>query len=170
MNVRRIVPYVGSCALSVLVASSALSHDDKNHDDRNRAGELVRQVRDATARFRDSAAAEAEGYQLMFGCVTGPDSGAMGLHYVNMSLVGDGVLDACATRNRDLRAAAERAAAPRRRRLPGARRGLAREARGTAGARRTAHAPVRESRIVSVCRRSIRCTSGRGRTTRPACS
>ncbi len=30
----------------------------------------------------------------MFGCVTGPDWGAMGLHYVNLSLVGDGELDA----------------------------------------------------------------------------
>jgi hypothetical protein len=38
--------------------------------------------------------AEAEGYHLAFGCVSGPDSGAMGLHYVNMALVGDGELDA----------------------------------------------------------------------------
>ena len=51
------------------------------------------QVRESTARFRDPAAAEAEGYQLMFGCVSGPDSGAMGLHYVNMTFVLDGVLD-----------------------------------------------------------------------------
>ena len=29
----------------------------------------------------------------MFGCVTGPDSGAMGLHYVNLAKVGDGELD-----------------------------------------------------------------------------
>jgi hypothetical protein len=39
------------------------------------------------------AVAEAEGYHLLFGCVSGPDSGAMGLHYVNLSLVGDGELD-----------------------------------------------------------------------------
>jgi hypothetical protein len=92
MNVKRIAPYVGSCVLSVLVASSALSHDDRN--DRNQAGELIKLVREATVRFRDAAAAEAEGYHLLFGCVTGPDSGAMGLHYVNMGLVGDGALDA----------------------------------------------------------------------------
>ncbi len=30
----------------------------------------------------------------MFGCVSGPDSGAMGLHYVNLPLVLDGVIDA----------------------------------------------------------------------------
>ena len=55
--------------------------------------DLVKVVREATERFRDVAAAEAEGYQLLFGCVSGPDSGAMGLHYVNLALVGDGELD-----------------------------------------------------------------------------
>ena len=57
------------------------------------ANDLVRIVRDATERFKDVAVAEREGYQLMFGCVSGPDWGAMGLHYVNPSLVGDDVLD-----------------------------------------------------------------------------
>jgi hypothetical protein len=54
---------------------------------------LVRIVREATQRFRDVAVAEAEGYHLMFGCVSGPDTGAMGLHYVNLPLGGDGELD-----------------------------------------------------------------------------
>jgi hypothetical protein len=54
---------------------------------------LVKVVRESTARFQNVAAAEAEGYHLMFGCVSGPDSGAMGLHYVNLDLVGDGELD-----------------------------------------------------------------------------
>jgi hypothetical protein len=57
------------------------------------ASALVALVRDASARFRDVTVAEAEGYQLMFGCVSGSEYGAMGLHYVNLSLVGDGVLD-----------------------------------------------------------------------------
>lgn len=61
--------------------------------DRETAGALVAAVRDATERFKDVSAAEAEGYHLLFGCVTGPDSGAMGLHFVNMELVGDGELD-----------------------------------------------------------------------------
>jgi hypothetical protein len=56
-------------------------------------GALVNVVRESTARFHDVVVAEAEGYTLMFGCVTGPDSGAMGLHYVNLPLVGDDVLD-----------------------------------------------------------------------------
>jgi len=57
-------------------------------------GALLRAVRESTARFKDASVAEAEGYSLLFGCVTGPDSGAMGLHYVNMDLVGSGVVDA----------------------------------------------------------------------------
>ena len=57
-------------------------------------GELLQAVRESTARFKDVSVAEAEGYSLLFGCVTGPDSGAMGLHYVNMALVGSGVVDA----------------------------------------------------------------------------
>jgi hypothetical protein len=51
-------------------------------------------VRDATTRFHDVAVAEKEGYFLQFGCVSGPDFGAMGMHFVNMPLVMDGELDA----------------------------------------------------------------------------
>jgi hypothetical protein len=54
---------------------------------------LVKVVRESTERFHDVSVAEAEGYALMFGCVSGPDSGAMGLHFVKGSLVGDDVLD-----------------------------------------------------------------------------
>jgi hypothetical protein len=50
-------------------------------------------VRDATERFKDVSVAEAEGYALQFGCVSGDDFGAMGLHYVNGALVSGGVLD-----------------------------------------------------------------------------
>jgi len=56
-------------------------------------GELVRIVRESTKRFQDVNQAMAEGYQLLFGCVSGPDDGAMGLHYVNLQLVADGILD-----------------------------------------------------------------------------
>src|SRR5215471_9104230 len=56
-------------------------------------GALIKIVRDATERFKDVAVAKAEGYALQFGCVTGSDAGAMGLHYVNGALVSSGVLD-----------------------------------------------------------------------------
>src|SRR5215831_16616969 len=55
---------------------------------------LVQHVRDATKKFADVNAATAVGYQPFLGCVSGPDHGAMGYHYVNGALVGDGVLDA----------------------------------------------------------------------------
>jgi hypothetical protein len=45
-------------------------------------GELLRIVREATERFKNVSVAESEGYKLVFGCVTGPDSGAMGLHFL----------------------------------------------------------------------------------------
>jgi hypothetical protein len=63
-------------------------------DQKTKAGALIRVVREATERFQDSAAAEAEGYALQFGCVSGSDAGAMGLHFVNFPLVLDGELDA----------------------------------------------------------------------------
>ena len=52
-------------------------------------GALLQIVRSSTVRFKGVSTAEAEGYHLAFGCVTGPDAGAMGLHYVKMPLVVD---------------------------------------------------------------------------------
>jgi hypothetical protein len=68
-------------------------HRDQASKQQQHSGELVRAVRDSTRRFHDVNQAKAEGYQLLFGCVSGPDDGAMGLHYVNLELVADGVLD-----------------------------------------------------------------------------
>ena len=55
---------------------------------------LLKIVRDNTERFKDVSVAEREGYSLLFGCVSGPDAGAMGMHYVNLPLVAAGVVDA----------------------------------------------------------------------------
>jgi len=62
-------------------------------EQKNKAGALLKTVRQATERFKDVSVAMAEGYALQFGCVSGGDSGAMGLHYVNGDLVNSGVLD-----------------------------------------------------------------------------
>ena len=56
-------------------------------------GALIKAVRDATARYQNVRSAENDGYHLEFGCVSGSDSGAMGLHYVNDALVGNGIVD-----------------------------------------------------------------------------
>ena len=63
-------------------------------DRQSSAATLVKIVQDSTERFKNVSVAEAEGYALQFGCVSGSDSGAMGLHYVNGNLVNSGVLDA----------------------------------------------------------------------------
>jgi hypothetical protein len=55
---------------------------------------LLQAVRQATARYKDVSVAEADGYALQFGCVTGDTEGAMGLHYINGDLVNAGMLDA----------------------------------------------------------------------------
>lgn len=94
---------VATFAAMTLSSLSASAHDDHAHaspprsmsvKESKRAGEFVKLVRETTARYRDVAAAEADGYQLHFGCVSGGEWGAMGLHYVNMAIVGDGKLDA----------------------------------------------------------------------------
>ena len=55
---------------------------------------LAQEVRRATQRYQDVAAATAAGYAPFLGCVSSPQGGAMGIHYVNSALVGDGKLDA----------------------------------------------------------------------------
>lgn len=61
---------------------------------RRPASALPAAVRAATERFQDVEAAKAAGYGLFHGCVSGPQAGAMGVHFVNGDLVGDGALDA----------------------------------------------------------------------------
>jgi hypothetical protein len=58
------------------------------------AATLVETVRQATTRFKNVKEAEAAGYGLFHGCVSGPQEGAMGIHYVKGDLVGDGLIDA----------------------------------------------------------------------------
>ena len=75
------------------LAQDGHSHGTTSSDQKNDAATLLKIVRESTERFQDVSAAEAEGYVLTFGCVSGSDYGAMGLHYVNFALVSSGVLD-----------------------------------------------------------------------------
>ena len=74
-------------------AHTTPSPQEQTAQQRNNANALIKIVRDSTARFKDVSVAEAAGYALQFGCVSGPDYGAMGLHYVNGDLVNAGELD-----------------------------------------------------------------------------
>jgi hypothetical protein len=82
-----------SRALAQALHSHAEPIQELLQDQKSRGGALVRSVRDATERFKDVNVAEAEDYHLQFGCVSGPDAGAMGMHFVNGPLVGDGLID-----------------------------------------------------------------------------
>jgi len=62
-------------------------------DQKSKQSALIQIVRESTARFKDVKVAESEGYALTFGCVSGPDQGAMGLHYINFDLVKGDVID-----------------------------------------------------------------------------
>jgi protein-S-isoprenylcysteine O-methyltransferase Ste14 len=84
----------GALALICILPGRAVaqdhSHGPSSSNRRNNVNALVEVIRESTERFKDVAVAENEEYQLLFGCVSGPDSGAMGLHYVNLALVFDG--------------------------------------------------------------------------------
>jgi len=86
----------GAIAGATLLAGEGPAAQEADHSAHGQAApaKLVQLVRDATKRFADVNAATAAGYQPFLGCVSGPDHGAMGIHYVNGTLVGDGILDA----------------------------------------------------------------------------
>ena len=74
--------------------SMALAHDEHQEDLNPEAfAGLVRDVHQAANRFQDVNTATAEGYVSTASCVSGPNQGAMGVHYVNDGLIKDGVLD-----------------------------------------------------------------------------
>ena len=109
MNGRSTV-YLACSALGVLALAAApapQAHDDgaraqtSSHQELNsqiRRNELVKIVRQATAKYyrQPVSLAENDGYQLLFGCVSDDDSGAMGLHYVKLDryMPSPGVFDA----------------------------------------------------------------------------
>jgi hypothetical protein len=97
-------PLIGLLAFVSGWPSHALAQNDRTHaltsqhhapssSQRHDPGAFVTLVRESTERFRDVSVAEAEDYELMFGCVSGSDYGAMGLHFANLSFVFDDVLD-----------------------------------------------------------------------------
>jgi hypothetical protein len=56
-------------------------------------GALVETVRAATERFQNTEEATKAGYADALVCVSGPEEGAMGVHFGNAELINDGALD-----------------------------------------------------------------------------
>src|SRR5262245_26893798 len=85
---------IATLALANLAPSPARAEEDHSHGTPAQHNPLAKMVRQSTETYKAVSAAEKAGYALAFGCVSGPASGAMGLHYVNMPLVMDGQIDA----------------------------------------------------------------------------
>ncbi len=76
-----------------IAATGGSAQSNSMQHNMNAAPGLVELVRQVTEPFRDVGQAKASGYTEFLGCVSGPQEGAMGVHYVNGRLVMDGELD-----------------------------------------------------------------------------
>jgi hypothetical protein len=86
---RRSVVIGSALALTLTAGQNQQDHIHENVS----PAKLVEVVRNATRQFVDVNTAVRAGYTPLFGCVSGPDHGAMGVHYINTTLVGDGEID-----------------------------------------------------------------------------
>ncbi len=90
----------GSVAAAAFVAFGAAALADGEHSHSNayasgdrRAVGLEKEVIIGTRQYRDAAVAEAAGWVNTQNCVSGPDEGAMGVHFANFPLVLDDQFD-----------------------------------------------------------------------------
>jgi len=72
---------------ALVMITPILARADEPGHNHHSSSKLVQVVRQNTAQFIDVNNTKAAGYQPLFGCVTGPDHGAMGIHYLNLGLV-----------------------------------------------------------------------------------
>ena len=84
--------WIVAAAMSLIAIAPVLAKPSAQYDT-PKTNTLVAAVRQATSPYQDVAAAQAAGYAPMLGCVSGPQAGAMGEHYMNPALIGDGKLD-----------------------------------------------------------------------------
>lgn len=82
-------------AAPLFAANFAANSAATNHPAHEQAApaSLVKLVRAGTKQYIDVNAATAAGYGPFLGCVAGTDHGAMGVHYVNGTLLGNLTLD-----------------------------------------------------------------------------
>jgi len=74
------------------LSSFALGEQKMQPTGQGDQSKLVQLVRDATRQYLDVNNAIADDYSPLFGCVSGSDHGAMGIHYVKKSLL-NGTID-----------------------------------------------------------------------------
>lgn len=85
-----------ACAVLILACTPLFAHGDSHElrgkQEKAKPAPLVEKVRNATKRYRDINVAIADGWVQATPCVSGPNAGAMGVHFVLPERVGDGVL------------------------------------------------------------------------------
>lgn len=86
--------YLMLIALAAVILSVSTTIAVANAGGQKPEGTVAEAVRTATAQFRDVETAKAAGYGLFHGCTSGPQEGAMGIHFANGQLAGDGEIDA----------------------------------------------------------------------------
>jgi hypothetical protein len=82
---------IGGMLAAALVFTSAA--EAQHHHENASPAKLVELVRGFTSLFVNVNAATGAGYAPLFGCVSGPDHGAMGVHFINTALVEDGEIN-----------------------------------------------------------------------------
>jgi hypothetical protein len=95
MNILRAVTlFLASLLITVGQASYANPSSQSAEQSGTEFSPLVKKVRAATAQFRDINIALSHGFVQGTPCVSGPDTGAMGVHFVLPSRIAAGVLQA----------------------------------------------------------------------------
>jgi hypothetical protein len=90
------------CGLAAMVLSSGVAmraadggpaQSLSGQANSGQANTLVDVVLRSTERYRDPAEAEAQGWGSANSCVSGPEEGAMGVHFIKGSILFDGTID-----------------------------------------------------------------------------
>ena len=76
-----------------LITVMPLFAQEMTHEHQKVTPQLVADVRKATQQFINVNNAGPAGYAASFGCIAGPDHGAMGIHYINGDFVNDGEIN-----------------------------------------------------------------------------
>jgi hypothetical protein len=91
---RRFISVCLTLAIPLIALAAAEPSDSPASQAKARPSPLIDKVRAATARFKDINVALHEGWTVATSCVSGPDTGAMGVHLVMASRLADGIINA----------------------------------------------------------------------------
>jgi hypothetical protein len=94
MNIFRSLKFLMLLLALPLAATASQAPSSSASQSKHDISPLIDKVRAATARYRNINVALAEGFAQATPCVSGPDFGAMGVHYVLGSRITGGVLQA----------------------------------------------------------------------------